>query len=857
MKRFLLSLALIFFGISLIAEEISVKTAQSVGAVFLSQNVLAKSEINSDDLNLVYTSESKSIPGFQLSKSTTYFYVFDIEQDTGFVIVAADDRSYPILGYSTESYFNPDNIPLNVAKWFEDYCTQLRQTITDNNEVAYEITAEWKNLKNNEYSIKSANSVSPLLQMKWNQLPYYNALCPGGSVTGCVATALAQVLKYWNYPAQGSGFHSYNHQTYGTLSANFGSTTYDWTSMPNYVNSPNNAVATLMYHCGVAVEMNYSPEVSGAYVVSAASPIEHCTEYALKTYFNYKPSLQGVMRDNYSLSTWINMMKTELDAGRPILYAGIGSGGGHAFVCDGYNNNNYFHFNWGWGGDYDGYFMVDALNPTGTGTGGGTGGFNSYQQMIIGVEPQDGGGGGGGGGNQSYSLQLYNYVNTSSSQIYYGQQFSVSTNIANMGSTTFTGDYGAAIFDESLTFIEFSAILQNYTLDPGYVYNNDLVFTSQGLLSMLPGRYYVAICYRPSGGEWQIIADGEYYYNIAQIDVINPSDIEVYSDMILSPQILTQGSPFSVTINVANAGYNNFVGSYGVGLFNMFDGNLVQEIEILNETQGLPPGYCYLEPGITFSVSSITAPPGTYLLAIQHKPNYGSWTLSGSSYYQNPIKVIVKAPEIQGDKYEPNDVVAQSYSLPVIFSGDKAVVRTDGSNLHHGQDYDYYHVELPVGQDYNFIARVYDNAASGSNYTTDVIFCYSLNGNGASEAYDSAMPQKVTFTNGGKLYFAVAPYYAGETGSYLLEIEIEKGAAGINDLIQNNEKLKIFPNPTSGQLTVVIPENQQSKFNYIQITDLQGRKVFQTNDTSFNIEHLPSGMYIIKVNNLSTKIVKE
>ncbi|MDL2243130.1 T9SS type A sorting domain-containing protein, partial [Bacteroidales bacterium OttesenSCG-928-K03] len=122
---------------------------------------------------------------------------------------------------------------------------------------------------------------------------------------------------------------------------------------------------------------------------------------------------------------------------------------------------------------------------------------------------------------------------------------------------------------------------------------------------------------------------------------------------------------------------------------------------------------------------------------------------------------------------------------------------------------------------------------------------------------DSAMPQKVTFTNGGKLYFAVAPYYAGETGSYLLEIEIEKGAAGINDLIQNNEKLKIFPNPTSGQLTVVIPENQQSKFNYIQITDLQGRKVFQTNDTSFNIEHLPSGMYIIKVNNLSTKIVKE
>jgi hypothetical protein len=319
-----------------------------------------------------------------------------------------------------------------VAKWLEGYKSQIREIIDDRIPASDEITEEWQNLSTGYFansSFKVVSGVNPLMQTLWNQAPYYNDLCPGGSVTGCVATAMAQIMKYWNYPATGSGFHSYNHETYGTLSANFGSTSYLWSSMPNSVNSVNTAVAELMYQVGVSVDMSYSPEVSGAYVITAQSPVTNCSEYALKTYFGYKNTLQGVQRINYDEKQWISLMKTEINAKRPILYAGFGSGGGHCFVADGYDGNEFIHFNWGWGGAFDGFFQINALNPSGTGTGGGTGGYNSGHQAVIGIEPP--------AGNQTFNLALYNYVTPSASVISYGQPFSVSTNIVNNGTSTF------------------------------------------------------------------------------------------------------------------------------------------------------------------------------------------------------------------------------------------------------------------------------------------------------------------------------------------------------------------------------------------------------------------------------------
>jgi hypothetical protein len=186
---------------------------------------------------------------------------------------------------------------------------------------------------------------------------------------------MAQIMKFWNYPATGSGFYSYNHPTYGTLSANFGNTTYQWNSMPNSVGAWNEAVATLMYQVGVSVDMNYSPSSSGAYVISAASPVTACSEYALKTYFGYRNTLQGIQRINYDETQWVSLLKNELNAGRPVLYAGFGSGGG-------------------------------------------SGGYNSGHQAVIGIEPP--------GENQAFNMALYDYVTPSATTIAYGQAFTVS-----------------------------------------------------------------------------------------------------------------------------------------------------------------------------------------------------------------------------------------------------------------------------------------------------------------------------------------------------------------------------------------------------------------------------------------------
>jgi len=192
---------------------------------------------------------------------------------------------------------------------------------------------------------------------------------PGGRVwAGCVAVCMAQVMKYWNYPNYGSGQHSYESYPYGTQSANFAETYYDWGSMPNSLSSGNIAVATLMYHCGVAVNMHYAPDGSGAFMGSAAS--------ALINYFDYAPDVQLVSKYSYSETAWDSVLKTELDLGRPISYAG----GSHAFNIDGYQGDNHYHLNWGWGGSYNGYFYLTALNPGGYN-------FTSGQQAIIHIRP--------------------------------------------------------------------------------------------------------------------------------------------------------------------------------------------------------------------------------------------------------------------------------------------------------------------------------------------------------------------------------------------------------------------------------------------------------------------------------------
>ncbi len=837
MKRIILSIAMIFILVNILnAKSIDVETAKKVGMAFLNVN-LKRSDV---DLNLAFQSNTTVYSGYKSITSTEepLYYVFNAGADNGFIMVAGDDNSFPVLCYTKKGSFDKNNMPPNFRKWIEGYKEELDYIIQNNIIATPGIKNEWSALKNSPSTgYKNISAVSPLLSTTWSQSPYYNGLCPGGSVTGCVATAMAQIMKYWGYPDNGTGFHSYNEDDYGTLSANFGGTTYQWSSMPGNVTGSNNAVATLMYHCGVSVDMNYSPTGSGAYVISSQSPVTHCSEYAFTTYFSYDNSVQGVERVNYTTSSWIQMLKVELDGGRPVEYAGFGTGGGHAFVCDGYDINDYFHFNWGWGGAYDGYFLIDALNP------GGTDEYNDDHQAVIGIKPPS--------GVETLDMKLYNDVTPSSSSIAYGQGFNVKTNILNDGAYDFNGDYCAAIFDNNKNFIDYVEIKTGWSLQSGYVYVDDITFSTGGLLSMLPGPYYIGIFYRVTGENWVIVADGSYS-NMIQMTVTNANDIELNSAMIVTPgTTLAQGDPASVNLNIINTGSSTFYGTYSVDLYDL-EGSWVEEIEMITESSGLPAGYTYLSPYLTFNTSAITSDPGTYLLAVQHIPSLGDWELTGSSYYQNPIFITVTAPTVVADIYEPNDTEPSAYNLPVSFSGSTATKLTTGSNSHTGSDHDYYGINLPAGYNYSITARAHDsyNSGNGQTYTNDVLWSFSTGGLW-SKTFDDVTSSNIIVPNGGNVKFHVAPYFEGEIGTYLLDIQILRTAAtGVNDPLTDN-MFRVFPNPAAENIYVI--NDQDIPVHSISVIDITGQKIktissFEnTREISIPVQDLANGSYILTI----------
>jgi hypothetical protein len=863
MKTFItLSLMIMFtIGIAL-GKQIDENTAKTVGQKFLITKTRSLNFKSSSSLVLAYKAiSSESSPRF--SSPEVYFYVFNSVSSRGFVIVAGDDKVIPVLGYSDQKSFDHDNIPAHVAAWLDGYKNQVKYAIDNDLSSTDEIRAEWQTLSTNSSPgiMKSGSSVSPLLQTTWDQSPYYNALCPYDNqynertVTGCVATAMAQVLKFWNYPATGSGFHSYNSNNYGTLSADFGSTTYQWGSMPNSVSGPNDAVATLMYQCGISVDMNYgvgSQGGSGAYVISSQSPVTHCSEYALKTYFGYPSTLQGLDRSAYSESQWVSLLKTELDASRPVIYAGFGTGGGHCFVCDGYDQNDYFHFNWGWSGYYDGYFSINALDPGGTGTGGGTGGFNSGHQAIIGVQAP-------GGGGQTTSLQLYNSLQPSATTIYYGQAFDIWTDIINSGTNAFSGDYCAAIFDNNAAFVDFVQILTTSDpLPPGYHYTNGLTFSTTGLFSMLPGTYYIAIYYKPTGGNWYQVSDNGGYTNLVQMTVINPNDIELYDAMTVSPgTTLSQDEPVSVHLDVINKGATSFSGILDVSLYN-FDGSFAYTIES-KTINDLLPNYHFIN-GLTFSNSSLGAEPGTYLLAIQYQPSGGDWELTGSTYHQNPIFVTVQAPTLQADIYEPNNTIAQAYNLPLNFSGTGATTSTTGSNCHLGEDYDIYKIELPPGYTYNISSNLFDSPTS-SQYSLDGIYSYTTDGTNWSDTDEGYIDNPIILNDEGTVYFLVSPKYTGTTGTYKFEIYVTRYPLGLEESSIDGQ-ISVYPNPARDNFTIDLSAFKGSAVQ-IQLLNVLGNKITglmpidHKQQVKVPVENLPEGIYFILIQTDKGMISKE
>jgi hypothetical protein len=299
----------------------------------------------------------------------TVYYVFNINTG-GFVIVSGDNSVIPVLGYSFQNSYNPAELPPVFERWMQDYETQVSWAITNNYPVKKNVSDEWTRLLTSNpaglKNLKSGKSVLPMIKTTWDQGKYYNADCPTGqggpdghAWAGCVPTAMAQIMNYYRWPEQGTGAYTYVHPTYGTLSADFGTTDYMWDEMPLKLTKYNDAVAELLFHLGVSVDLDYGAGGSGMF--------NHKAAWSLKNYFKYSPSCEYIFRDTCT-QNWKGIILAHLDKHKPLYYAGwadTSNISGHAFVCDGYQDTTYFHFNWGWSGSYDGYFSIDNLTPGG------------------------------------------------------------------------------------------------------------------------------------------------------------------------------------------------------------------------------------------------------------------------------------------------------------------------------------------------------------------------------------------------------------------------------------------------------------------------------------------------------------
>ncbi|WP_276979646.1 C10 family peptidase, partial [Flavobacterium filum] len=551
---------------------------------------------------------------------------------------------------------------------------------------------------------------------------------------------------------------------------------------------------------------------------------------------------------------WIDLLKSDLDASRPIQYVGSGSGGGHTWVCDGYDNNDYFHMNWGWGGNSDGYFDLDYLNPGSLGTGGGTGGFNSHQQAVIGIQPPSGG--------ANVDIELFSDVTVYPNPIEYGQSFTVNANITNNSSSTFYGYITAALFDANLNFVDFIQTLNESSgLPNGYNYTNGLNFSTSGL-NASPGDYYVGIFILPSGSnQWHYVQNG-LYENLVPISIVFYNDIELYSDITINPQVIIRNQPASFNYDIANLSGYQFDGSFSIDLHDL-EGNWLQTIDQLDGVTLC--NNCHFTGGLDFNTSGLNVESGTYIIAAWEYEDWSGWYLLGSTTsYDNPVYVTIATPPLNPDSYENNNTESSASTLTLNFIGNNASKKTSNANIHIGTDYDYYKINLPSGYDYNITARAQDsyNSNDGQTYTNDVLWSYKIDNGIWSDAYDDIMPNTIFVPNGGLVKFHLSPYFQGETGTYALDMSISRTVAtGIDN--PETQTLILYPNPANN-IVKFINGNHTNPNDKISIYNTIGQKVYENNfcdivNYAIDLSNYSHGVYFVVLSNewgnLSQKLI--
>lgn len=479
------------------AEQVSVNEAQSIASRFMAQR----------GMGTVAASQPLRAPRSKASASQqeAAYYVFNAAKDRGFVIVSGDDRTEQVLGYSDKGNFDPENVPENMKAWLDQYVEEI--ALLDEGVITIDRSQS-------DVHPKAGSAVSPLLTSKWDQSAPFNLYCPkyNGSfcVTGCTATAMAQIMYYYKWPSSTSqaipGYtqsDDENYSMHGTTYSALNSANFDWNNMKDYysssetstIDASNNAVAWLMRYCGQSVEMMYG--VSESTAVSSSE--------VFVDYFRYSPKARKLHRVDYSYSQWENFILTELRANRPVIYGGHKHNGGHCFVCDGYDGNGYYHFNWGWRGSYDGYFLLTALDPKGGGIGSaiGNNGYMIGHNIIIGLEPNTVSTSERNSVAVGYNVQVGSttYTRSSSSNSFAITVSSQYSNDNNHVSRTYNLSWG--VYNSSgFTQIQVYNLSDTYTLGNNE-YTGTINRTLQFGKSLGDGTYYLRpICRESGSNQW-------------------------------------------------------------------------------------------------------------------------------------------------------------------------------------------------------------------------------------------------------------------------------------------------------------------------------------------------------------------
>mgnify|MGYP000271937923 CR=1 FL=1 len=698
-------------------------------------------------------------------------YVFSAPDDKGYIVSPADDRFPALLGYSDTGSINAGNIPPQMQWWLSEYAREMDYAIRNGLSASQPENVQiLNNGSNPTKTMAPRTAIAPLLETKYNQSEPYNNQCPvikytdgttwGRAVTGCVATAMAQMMRYWKYPAAGQGSHSYICEPNGgqsfTESMDFSTVTFDWDNMlteytyGNYTDTQAAAVAQLMHACGVSVNMTYTPVESGAQSSWVGN--------ALRNYFKYDSSLSYAVRGMFSNAEWEQLIYNELAASRPVQVNGRGSGGGHAFVCDGYQGDHYFHFNWGWGGSSDGYFMFSALNPGSLGIGGGSGGFNYDQSATYNIFPP------GQGtpqvidqqdpemmcnGNFSYGMPDGEYSNVFYPANNVNGEFAA---FYNVGSKTFNG-YLGIMFRNTETSEEYIGNNFSTSLDPGYGYTS--------LYSVMPdnipdGEYKVYPVYRTSSSEpWAEMKAADWFTNFLYMSVNNeaisavtypeadPETLPVLMTTYFSTTgTLAQNESAFCEMSFLNVSEKDYRGNISM-IAGDSEGN---ETTMLQFIQDLPADICMASSGNI----TLTLAPGDY--DVYFKDDYGR-KLAGTypitvleSEVQQPLDAPCEMYGMSPTKFSPSDNPQTFESYWRLGSDHQnglqlgwrfELIDSQGVTKYNSPTYAYY--TLPGPGNYRIITDDFIPNFGIGTYTMKVKAHTIINGDESAE-YDACRP---------------------------------------------------------------------------------------------------------------------